>query len=800
MGLSPRWRKVVRDLTEHKMKTVLVVLSIAVGIFAIGVVMGGRGVLTREFDADYAASIAPSAAFYTTGFDASLLRSITARVDVRAAEARRQVSERYSTEAVPTSSTAGWSSMTLWALPDFASIAVQKLTREEGSSWPPGRGQIVLEKSALQLAKFSIGETITVESESGARVSLRIVGFAHDINAIPAKFSDTVVGYMSLSTLELLKEPGDFNYLALSLDPGLSQSGASRIAVDIRDKVLAPAGVQVLQTNVPKPGSHFLGDIFKAVSLLLLALGVMALALSGFLVITTVSALMSQQTKQVGIMKAIGGRASQIMTMYLTLVVIYGLLAVAVGVPVGFIAGRWFIDYAAGILNFRVTDFNPPAYVLWLEAAVGLLVPILAAIIPVRAGSHTSVVKALTATGISPNFGHGFIDRALGLIRGLPRPVALSLRNTFLRKGRLALTLTTLVLASAVVMAVLSVRASTLKTVDDIAAFWIYDAQIFLARPESGTELERAAAKVPGVTDVETRVEAAASFKRPDGSELQGIYAVGIPANSRFVNPSIVSGRWIRAGDDHSIVINADVVKDQPDLHVGSTLRLKMQGAEEDWKVVGIAAGQMRGAIIFFEKRALDSAIGANGGVTRLLVKSANHSPTAQAAIANDLETRLDKRGFAISGSETQSAQKDAIASQLGILVTFLVIMAALLAAVGVIGLTGTMSINVLESTREIGVMRSIGASHRSIFGIFITEGVVVALMAWGMGAVLSFPLSVWLVSALGSAMGLPLSYAFSWPGVAGWLAAVVVIAVLASLLPAWRASQVSVRDAIAYE
>ena len=97
---------------------------------------------------------------------------------------------------------------------------------------------------------------------------------------------------------------------------------------------------------------------------------------------------------------------------------------------------------------------------------------------------------------------------------------------------------------------------------------------------------------------------------------------------------------------------------------------------------------------------------------------------------------------------------------------TFLVIMAAILSTVGVIGLTGTMTINVLESTREIGVMRSIGASHGSIFGIFITEGVVVALMAWAAGALLSLPLSVWLVRALGSAMSLPLAYHFSWAGV----------------------------------
>jgi len=128
------------------------------------------------------------------------------------------------------------------------------------------------------------------------------------------------------------------------------------------------------------------------------------------------------------------------------------------------------------------------------------------------------------------------------------------------------------------------------------------------------------------------------------------------------------------------------------------------------------------------------------------------------------------------------------------------VIMASLLAAVGVIGLTGTMTINVIESTREIGVMRSIGASHRSIFGIYITEGVVIALMAWGIGAVLSYPFSIWLTRALGTAMSMPLSYVFSWWGIGAWFAAVVIIAVFASLLPAWRASQVSIRDAIAYE
>ena len=800
MPLPPRWHKVIRDLTSHKLRTLLVVLSIAVGIFAVGVVLGGRGVLTREFDTDFLTSAAPSAEFNTSDFDAGLVRSIESRADVNAAEGRRTSLVRYSAESTPPTSTAGWSTMQVLALPSFDAIQVQKIVREEGVSWPPGPGEVVLEKSVLLVERFSIGETITVETQGGTRAELRIVGFAHDINSVPTMFSDMVVGYVSMSTMPLLKQPEKFNYLALQLERDLSQAAASRIAIDVRDNELASAGVQAYATNVPKPGSHFLGDIFKAVSLLLLAMGVLALGLSGFLVVTTVSAIIAQQIKQIGIMKAVGGRWYQVQSMYLVMVLIYGVLAVIVGVPITLWAGRWFIQYAAGLLNFRIVEYTPPAYVIALEVAVGLLVPILAAAIPVRRGARTSVVTAFTATGMSGNFGHGWIDRGLGLIRGLPRPVALSLRNTFLRKGRLALTLTTLILASAVVMSVLSVRASTLQTVEDIGAFWVYDAQVFFGTPQPGAELEREAKRVDGVTDVETRLNASASAKRQDGSENQGIIAVGLPADSAFVNPTITAGRWLREGEADAIVINADVVKDQPNLVVGSRLRLTIRGDERDWKVVGIVSGQMHGAIIFFEKSALDAAIGANGAVSRLLVKTAGHTDAEQQRVADDLETRLDEAGFTPSGGETQSAWKATIANQLGILVTFLVIMATILSAVGVIGLTGTMTINVLESTREIGVMRSIGASHASIFGIFITEGVVVALMAWAAGAVLSWPLSAWLVNALGTAMAVPLAYKFSWSGVGMWLVLVVLIAVVSSLLPAWSASRVSVRDAISYE
>jgi putative ABC transport system permease protein len=799
--IAPRWRKVARDLTSHRVRTALVVLSIAVGVFAIAVVMGGREILLREFVVDFEASVPPSAEFDTTGFDQSVVDRVADREDVRAAEGRRRVTVRYTDGPAPKEvSTAGWDTLRLWAIPEFGRGGVQKLVREEYTSWPPRPGGVILERSALQVERFSVGETITVEAPNGTRTEMRVLGFAHDINEVPAQFQGAVTGFISMETLSRLNEPSSLNHLAIVLDPTISRSAASRIAADVRDTDLAAAGVRTLRTVVPKPGSHFLGDIFKAVSLLLLAMGIMALALSAFLVVTTVQAIMAQQVRQVGIMKAIGGRHTQIAWMYLALVFVYGVIAVAIGLPVGLWAGAWFANYAAGILNFRLASDSPPQWVIGLVLVVGIIVPILAAAVPVRRGATLPVVKAFDAAGSGARFGHGLIDRALGLIRGLPRPVALSLRNTFVRKGRLALTLTTLVLASAVVMGVWTVRGSMLQTVDDMAAWWNYDAQVFMARPQPQAPLEREAERVSGVTAVETWLDAQASLKRPDGSENQDLYALGVPVDTRFITPQLVSGRWLEKGADDELVINTDVLRDEPYLRVGDIMRLTIRGEEREWRIVGVVTGQLMGAVAFIDRGSLDSATGAGGSVTRLLVKGAGHSAAEQDRIARDLEQRLDDASLAISGSQTQSAQKETIANQLGILVTFLVIMAVILAAVGVIGLTGTMTINVLESTREIGVMRSIGASHGSIFRIYITEGIVIAVMAWAIGAVLSWPFSAWLVKALGDAMVLPLSYSFSWIGVAAWLALVLVIATIASLLPAWRASQVSIRDAISYE
>jgi putative ABC transport system permease protein len=806
---DPRFSKLVRDVLAHKVRTMLVVLSIAVGVFAILVVMGGRGMLVESFDENYPRSAPANATLYTSDFGDELLRAVENQPGVRAVDGRRSVSLRYRTgdlrevpEPPPGVAVAERSrTIDIVASGRWGDTQVERVFPDAGVSWPPGPGEVVLERSAQQQVSLKEGDLITVDPGDGELRVLRITGFAHDINAFPAMFSSRERGFVSVAELRILGQAEAYNQLVVTMDrPDLTREEASRIAARLRDDVLAPRGVQTYGMDVPEPGSHFLGDIFRAVALLLLALGVLALLLSGFLVVNSISALVTQQVRQVGVMKAIGARSTQIMWMYLALVAVYGLLAIIVGLPVGGWWSGWFARFGGGLLNFGDQPTSPPGYALALAIAVGLIVPLAAAFVPVRNGTRVSVVRALNASSMTGvKFGHGIVDRVLGLMRGLPRPVALGIRNTFVRKGRLAMTLATLTLASAVVMSVMTVRTTILRTVEDIASWWNYDVEVSFQLPVNANALEAQIRGTPGVTDVETWLVHGASLKRPDGTENEALGVIGLPAGSTFITPRLVAGRWLRAGDEGSVVINTDVANDEG-LSVGSMRAFTVRGVERDWRVVGIVQGQMMGPMVFADRDYLGRALGEEGSVGRAVVRTVDHTDAGQRSAADRLEASLKDAGFAVSSVRNQEGMASTLASQLGILVTFLIIMAVILALVGVIGLSGTMIINVLESTREIGVMRAVGASHGSIYRVFVTEGVVIGVMSWVLGALLTYPLSLGLVKILEEAITIPLSYEFSWGGVGLWFAVVAAISAFASLLPAYRASQVSVRDAIAYE
>ena len=260
MSIPPRWRKVARDLLSHKLRTALVVLSIAVGIFAILVVMGGRGILLQAFDANFAKSNAANGTLRTSGFDQMLVDRVRRVPGVADAEGRRVVSLRYRlgdlTGLVETPAQVTEAqrpvSITLTAAKDWTASKLDEVFPQSGADWPPARDEVVLEVSDKQTASLSVGDFITVDTTTGDRKLLRVAGFAHDINAFPAMFVGQISGYVSLSTMADLGVRAGMDQLLIRLDvPGLTRAGATRIVSHIRDEVIAPTGVVTYNTSVP---------------------------------------------------------------------------------------------------------------------------------------------------------------------------------------------------------------------------------------------------------------------------------------------------------------------------------------------------------------------------------------------------------------------------------------------------------------------------------------------------------------------------------------------------------------------
>ncbi len=790
-----RWRKVLRDLAGNRTRTVLVVLSIAVGVFAIGTIAGADALLQRTVHDEYAASEPSSMTFYTGSFDDALVEAIRTMPGVADAEPRRTVTLRLQTG--PDS----YRELQLTALTDFRDQRLD-LVRPQTGDWPPKAGQIEIERSSLRLEPWLVpGARVTVQTADGKLHALTVGGLDWEVGTYPAFYMGILQGHVTFQTLEDLGFGSGYDQLRVRLaDTSLTKAQVQAATTPIHDR-LERAGATVFFTFVPTPGQHPANDLIQGLFLVLGVIGGLSLLVSGFLVVNTISAILAQQTRQIGIMKAVGGRTSQIARLYLGLVLAYAVLSLGVALPLGAIGAWALTTFTAGLANFDPSGIFAPPSVIGAEVGVGLLAPLLAALVPVARGARVTVHEALSSTGLGDHFGRARLDRALQRIRGLPRPVLLSLRNTFRRKARLALTLAALTFGGAVVMSVFSVRASLYKTLDNALDYFAYDVQVELNQPARADVIAAEAKRVPGVVNAEAWQFANANIIRPDGSDGQSTSMFGLPLNAATVRPVIQEGRWLLPADGNAVVATANVRDDEPDLAVGQQLTIRLNGRDTTWTLVGIVQSPTQRPFLFANAGPFEQATRDVGKALLDMVVTDRHDPARQDQVAAAVAGHLRSMGIDVAATTTTSEIRSTEVTLFNVLTVFLSIMAVLLGVVGGLGLMGTMSINVVERAREIGVIRAVGASDRAVFRIFLVEGLLIGLLSWGLGVILAFPISKLLSDALGlTFIRRPLSYAFSFEGTLVWLAVVVVLAAVASLLPAWRATRLAVREVLAYE
>ena len=795
--LSAQWHKVLNDLWGNKTRTLLIVLSIAVGLFATGAIVSTQQVLSGQMTQGYAATQPASGTLRALEpFDENFVRSVRSMKDVQEAEGRRDMNLRIQAKS------GKWLSLRLFAIPDYDNMRVNKVWPQSGD-WPPPEHELLIERAALAMLDAQVGDTVLVETTDKKQREMRIAGLAHDLSQFPARFTSTPYGYISFNTLEWLGEPYGYNTLRI-VAANRTDKAQVKAVMDAVEAKAKRSGLTVVSTSMDK---FPLEDMVQTVMLMLSFLGLLALCLSAFLIVNTISAQLAQQTQQIGVMKAIGARTDQIMSMYLAMVVMYGLIALAIAVPLG-MAGTYLLSrLATDLLNFDLKDFGFPPQAIALQVAVGLIVPVLSSLYPFITGLRVTAAEAMSSYGTSQRqAARGPINR---LISGanlwfarhvLPRSLLLSLRNTFRSRGRLALTLTTLTLAGAIFISVFSVRASLFRTLSDLTQWRAFDSMLTFVRPYRAEKVQQEAQSVPGVAQTDVWIEIPVLRVRADKSESDPVFLYA-PTDSGLVTPPvIVQGRWLLPTDEDGVVVNTYLLKKEPDIKLGDEITLKIDGRERSWRVVGVSLGEAP-STAYANYAPVARLTGNVGRASSVMVTTRPSDPQSASQVASALDTHFRDIGLRPSSVETTAEERSRQESGYGILIIGLLVMAVFFAVVGGLGLMGTMSINVIERTREIGVMRAIGAPTKSVAQVFIVESVAIGVISWLLGTVLAVPLSKIMSDAVGiPLMGMPITFRFSMAGVGLWLVVVVLLSVVASFIPARNAARLTVREVLAYE
>ena len=300
------------------------------------------------------------------------------------------------------------------------------------------------------------------------------------------------------------------------------------------------------------------GCFMDGMTLVIEVLAVISMLLSIVLVLNTLTAVITQQTNQIGILKAIGGSSFTITKVYLAGVLVYGVLSLLVALPlrgVGLVfrssrSGFW------GCITSITISYSLSNRTLMVEVVGCAGGAAAAALVAGLERSRSSPSGRPSASyGLGGDFGTNWIDRFVERIgrRFLVSYNAMALSNTFRRKGRLLLTQLVLVMAGVMFLMVMSLSSSITATNDAEFGRHTYDAIFNLEEMQRLDRTRQLVQSVSGVEKADMWLAIPASILHQGQKKLDaglGAQLQGIPLDDPMYRPLIAEGRWLEPADD----------------------------------------------------------------------------------------------------------------------------------------------------------------------------------------------------------------------------------------------------------
>jgi putative ABC transport system permease protein len=809
--------KLRRDLRATWPRLALMAVAIAVSLTVFSAVLYAWSTISRETERAYLSTEPASATILLDrGVDAERMKAIAAEARTRPGVLEATGRSQLTTEVRVNGREQDNELQAFVATPDDP-LRIARFQVWPGT-WPPAPDEILLGRDSLELFDVAVGDTMVVQAPGGEPTRLRVTGTVYDPSLAPAEQDQVGRGYLSTAALARPGTEPVLDQLKIQVaEPGQTTPSRDRdaivaVATDVSQWLQREYGLTVREAQVPEPYEHPHHDQANALLRALLGTGLATLLLSSILVANMLNGLFRQQIPQIGIMKAIGARSGRIGRLYLAMTLSVAAAATLLALAPGILVGRAFSSFILDSLSIEPASLAPPWWTYAVVLAAGLLLPPLMALIPLVRTSRTTVRAAIDHHGLgsNPRATSGVLAR-LGRVPGLDRGLLMALRNTVRRPARFFLSAGLLAGAGALFVAGLSTQAGLAAAAEEGLERIQSDVIVRLAEPASPDELAALVEAVPQVSRVEGWAAAESAIAGPGGIPVTSTYpdqghgrlaVTAIPSKTTmFTPPKLLEGRWLNPDDTGAIVLNQVAVDNSDlDIEVGDPVTLFINGRLTRWRVAGIAQEPGATSSAYVTTAGLAAATGQPRRTNTLRIATASDDEQTRSAVAEAVTKKLDGAGIGVEGAESIGEQEDSIKEHQGPIALVLVAGAIAMGIVGGIGLASTMGANILERTREFGVMHAIGARPAAVRRIVVAEGVFTAIASWLLAIIPALGLTAIMGSVVGNTfMSAPLPFRISALGVGIWSVIVVLGAVLATDAAATRASRLTVREALAY-
>jgi putative ABC transport system permease protein len=617
-----RIRKILRDVWARKARTALVSISILIGVFGVVTLIGSGDIIIRQLQADIRADELPMGrVFLQVGpestadenFDPAVLETLR----------NPQTIPGYEELATPTRVEARFFREIQWHMPgddafidDFVLASSEpfdgiqlepfRLLDEGDGRWPvDGANEVVIERRVADKYELAVGDTLIFRILAEANREVDAEGRA----VIPEEEWE-IVGivfhpYQPFSTGGQQIQSNRLFYTTLDNARRLS-GGNSYTSFQSRfeDYATYEANDELYESLVVNetPYSAFFNfsedpEESQVITnsqqfiLVLNILALVALTVAGFLVMNVINTIVAEQRKQIGVMKSLGATRQDSIFMYGGIALVYGVIGLVPGVLLGLPAAAEIARVLGTFAGAYIEGFQISWLAVGIGIGMGLLVPLLASIIPVYNGTRVTILEAMTDLGISGAYGHGPFARG---IAALPFPINVkqALANISLKKVRLGLTVITMTLAVAAFMGVSALFISISDTVTGLFDTFQFEIQYI---PQESLDYDATEQLLLETfpDDIEAIYPGSFIAVRMDDyvDEQFGfdqVFVLGYdPADSAIV-PEITDGREFTDDITANEIVVTQVLSDALDKGVGDTVEVRGAGKVEEFTIVGI--------------------------------------------------------------------------------------------------------------------------------------------------------------------------------------------------------------------